>query len=102
LVEIRAIECQREGKVCLECTISDNGPGFLSEDFPRLFEPFFSRRPHGSGLGLAVSQGIVKDHDGWIEVVPREGGGTVFTVFLPVHTRARTRFETPIETVTEG
>jgi signal transduction histidine kinase len=69
--------------------VSDTGVGIPEEDRERIFEPFYSTKapsdtgPGGTGLGLAVSGGIVKDHDGWIEIASRAGGGTVFRVFLP-------------------
>lgn len=66
-----------------EITVADRGPGIPKKDLDRIFEPFFTRRRGGSGLGLAVSLGIVRDHGGTIEVLDREGGGTVFRVRLP-------------------
>lgn len=62
--------------------LSDTGPGIPAEDREKIFEPFYSTK-EGTGLGLAVSVGIVKDHDGWMEIDDRPGGGTVFRVFLP-------------------
>ena len=66
---------------CLE--VSDTGHGITDEERAKIFEPFYSTKEVGSGLGLAVSHGIVKDHDGWIEVAPREPRGTTFRVYLP-------------------
>ncbi|HEX4405347.1 MAG TPA: ATP-binding protein [Polyangia bacterium] len=70
--------------------ISDSGSGIPEAHRDKIFEPFFTTRDEGqgTGLGLAVSNGIVKDHDGWIEVEsPRapagEEGGAVFRVYLP-------------------
>jgi two-component system cell cycle sensor histidine kinase/response regulator CckA len=65
--------------------VADTGVGVSPEDRERIFEPFYSTKPDagGTGLGLAVSLGIVKDHDGWIDVEPRPEGGTVFRVYLP-------------------
>ena len=67
--------------------VSDTGSGMTDEVKARVFEPFFTTKNtgQGTGLGLAVSQGIVKDHDGWMEVGDRPQGGAVFRVFLPVH-----------------
>jgi signal transduction histidine kinase len=65
--------------------IADSGPGIAPADRDKIFEPFFTTKDEGqgTGLGLAVSHGIVKDHDGWIEVEGPPGGGSVFRVFLP-------------------
>ena len=66
-----------------EILVSDQGPGVSPEDRTRIFEPFFSKRPGGSGLGLAVCQGILRAHGGRIVVEDREGGGTTFRVMVP-------------------
>jgi signal transduction histidine kinase len=65
--------------------ISDSGPGIPEAHRDKIFEPFFTTRDEGqgTGLGLAVSNGIVKDHDGWIEVDQAPGGGATFRVHLP-------------------
>ena len=69
--------------------ITDSGAGISEGDRQNIFEPFFTTKDEGqgTGLGLAVSHGIVKDHDGWIDVESPPAGelkGTVFAVFLPV------------------
>jgi two-component system, NtrC family, sensor kinase len=66
-----------------EIVVADRGPGVKPEDQPRIFEPFFSKRGDGSGLGLAVCQGIVRAHGGTIAVETRPGGGASFRVCLP-------------------
>jgi len=65
-------------------TVQDNGCGIEDKDKERLFTPFFSTKPHGTGLGLAVSYGIVRDHGGDIRFESRAGEGTTFTVLLPL------------------
>ncbi len=67
----------------LEVTLTDNGTGISPQDLPHIFEPFFSTKSTGTGLGLAVVQGIVKEHGGRIEVVSQPGQGTCVTLRLP-------------------
>lgn len=68
---------------CSVC-IADHGPGISADDRKKLFTPFFSTKPTGTGLGLAVSYGIVKDHGGEIRVQSDVGQGARFTVELPL------------------
>jgi signal transduction histidine kinase len=65
--------------------VEDNGCGIRPEHLPHLFEPFFTTKPvgQGTGLGLSVSYGIVRDHGGSIEVNSAPGRGSVFRVRLP-------------------
>lgn len=72
---------ERPGQVTVK--VRDSGAGIAAEDLPHLFEPFFSRRPGGTGLGLAVSHGIVLAHGGSIEIHSTPGKGTLVTVSLP-------------------
>lgn len=64
-------------------SISDDGPGILSEDKPRLFEPYFSTKKSGTGLGLAIVSSIVTDHGGFVRVRDNVPHGAVFVVELP-------------------
>lgn len=64
--------------------ISDTGRGISEADLARIFEPFFSTRSKGTGLGLWVTQDIVRHHGGRIEATSEEGAGTTFNVILPV------------------
>ncbi|GFE60471.1 cache domain-containing protein [Geobacter sp. AOG2] len=64
--------------------VQDKGCGIQDEDKERLFSPFFSTKAQGTGLGLAVSYSIVRDHGGEIRVESRVGEGTTFTVVLPL------------------
>lgn len=68
----------------INVTISDQGSGIAKENLDKLFTPFFSTKPGGTGLGLAVSYGIVSDHGGEIKVESKEEGGSLFTVQLPM------------------
>jgi two-component system, NtrC family, sensor kinase len=62
--------------------ISDTGHGISEDDLARIFEPFFSKRKKGTGLGLWVTQDIVRQHGGRIEVTSAKGQGTTFNVIL--------------------
>jgi len=64
--------------------ISDTGCGIPPEDIAKVFEPFFSTKNKGTGLGLAVSYGIVQKHQGDIQVSSQPGQGTRFTVEIPI------------------
>lgn len=68
-------------------TVSDNGTGIPPEDLERIFEPFYTKKVmghSGTGLGMAIVWGTVKDHKGYIDVESIEGEGTVFTLYFPV------------------
>ncbi len=68
-------------------TISDTGTGISSRDVDKIFEPFYTKKAmgrSGSGLGMAVVWGTVKDHKGYIDVISHHRRGTVFTLYFPV------------------
>jgi two-component system NtrC family sensor kinase len=65
-------------------SFTDTGEGIPRANLERIFDPFFSTRPSGTGLGLSVSLGIVQAHKGRITVETEEGRGSTFTVWLPV------------------
>jgi signal transduction histidine kinase/HAMP domain-containing protein len=75
-----------EDKNSLEISFADTGEGISKENLSKIFEPFFTTKKvgHGTGLGLSVSYGIVKEHGGNIEVESTVGQGTTFTVILPL------------------
>ena len=74
----------------LKVVVEDSGKGIPRDNLGKLFEPFFTTREKGVGLGLAVSYGIVQQHQGRIDVRSREGEGTTFTVVLPRAAEVRT------------
>jgi signal transduction histidine kinase len=64
-------------------TFADNGNGIQPEDVAKIFQPYFTTKDVGIGLGLAITERIVKEHGGEIRVASRPGAGTTFTVLLP-------------------
>ena len=67
----------------LEVWIADTGEGIGGDELGHVFEPFYSTKPEGTGLGLALAHRIVQEHGGDIDVKSSPGQGTTFTVFLP-------------------
>ncbi|MEW6428420.1 MAG: ATP-binding protein [Thermodesulfobacteriota bacterium] len=67
----------------IEVTVTDRGSGIPPERLPRIFDPYFTTKEDGSGLGLAVVHSIIRKHDGHIEVRSTVGAGTTFRFFVP-------------------
>jgi len=65
-------------------SIQDSGVGIPDEDMNKLFDPFFSTKEGGIGLGLSIAHRIIDQHRGKIEVESDPGKGTLFTIWLPV------------------
>ena len=74
-------DCLNDGRVCVEVT--DNGGGISDADRKRLFDPFFTGKSGGMGLGLTATQNIINSHKGSIEVDSALGKGTTFRLYLP-------------------
>ena len=70
----------------VELTVQDSGVGIPPEDLDKLFDPFFSTKEGGIGLGLSIAHRIIDQHHGKIEVESNPGKGTLFTISLPVFT----------------
>ncbi len=64
-------------------TVADEGVGILPEDIPKISQPYFTTKEAGIGLGLAITERIVKEHGGELSVESAVGKGTVFTIALP-------------------
>ncbi|HEU18912.1 MAG TPA: PAS domain S-box protein [Deltaproteobacteria bacterium] len=80
-------------------TILDHGIGISSNDLDRIFEPFYTKKVmgrSGTGLGMAVVWGTVKDHNGYINVTSIEDSGTVFTLYFPVTEERLSRIRTDL------
>ncbi len=76
------VRTHKDGAVAL-ITISDNGPGFREEDVPRLFEPFFTSKDKGIGMGLAISRSLLESNGGQLWIAPEEGPGATFHLTIP-------------------
>ncbi len=78
----RDLKSGRRGKF-VKLSIRDTGPGIPKKIIDRIFDPYFSTKESGSGLGLTLSLSIIQNHNGFINVSSREGSGTLFELFLP-------------------
>ena len=79
-VTLSAVE--RDGRVAIE--VADNGPGIPPENLPKIFEPLFTTKARGIGLGLAVSRSLAANNDGELTVSSPPGDGATFTLTLPL------------------
>jgi len=76
----------RSGKIGdndIAVTVEDTGTGIDPTDLERVFEPFFSTKPEGMGMGLSICRSIIEAHGGRITASAARGGGSVFQVSLP-------------------
>ncbi|MFQ5830707.1 MAG: nitrogen regulation protein NR(II) [Candidatus Methylomirabilia bacterium] len=67
----------------IRLVVADTGPGISSEELPKIFEPFYTTKAHGTGLGLSVSYGIIRDHQGAVDIQSEPGKGTTFVLSFP-------------------
>lgn len=83
---IRSAAHKHNGRAVLQIEVQDSGPGIPPDDLDRVFEPFYSSKAEGegTGLGLAVSYGIIERHGGELRARLPEEGGTTFVVTLPL------------------
>jgi signal transduction histidine kinase len=77
------VKGRRLGAGGYEISVSDSGPGIAPEDRSKIFEPFFTKRAGGSGLGLSVCMSILRAHGGTILVDNNADGGATFRVRIP-------------------
>lgn len=68
----------------LRIDVADNGPGLTQEERSRVFEPYFTHKKGGTGLGLTIVRSIISDHKGYVRAMPRPGGGTLISMELPM------------------
>jgi PAS domain S-box-containing protein len=88
-VTIAAEQVVDTGREWVECRVFDDGPGFQNGDLTRVFEPFFTRRDRGVGLGLSIVQRIVEEHSGRVSASNHSPHGAMVTVRLPVQAELR-------------
>jgi signal transduction histidine kinase len=87
---VLVVRLRRHGREAV-VEIADRGPGISGDVREHLFEPFVTTKRNGTGLGLAICRRVVEAHGGSVEAGPRDGGGTVFRLHLPMETHALTR-----------
>jgi signal transduction histidine kinase len=85
-VSVKTFADEAAGTVRIE--IEDDGCGIAEADLKKIFDPFFSTRPNGTGLGLSISYGIIRNHEGDIQVTSEPGKGTRFAIAFPIQTTA--------------
>jgi len=73
-----------ENQEYMEVCVEDTGIGMGKEVLEQIFNPFFTTKETGTGLGLMVTQGIIQSHGGWIEVKSEKGKGSLFKVYFPL------------------
>jgi signal transduction histidine kinase len=78
------VRTARAADGAVEVTVADTGAGIPAEQLGRIFDPFFSTKAGGTGLGLAFTLQVVEEHGGTIRCQSEEGRGTTFAVRLPV------------------
>ncbi len=86
----------KAGPPQLELRIADTGPGIPPEVLKKIFNPFFTTREKGTGLGLPIVQSIIDTHDGEIDVISREGEGTTIVIRLPLFQFAQETDDEPL------
>jgi len=77
-------------------SVTDTGGGIPQEQINRIFEPFYTTKKKGTGLGLMLVQRIVRAHGGRIDVESQVGRGTTFRIWLPLHERKPRLLEAPM------
>ncbi|MBU7038789.1 MAG: hypothetical protein HXS52_12730 [Theionarchaea archaeon] len=82
IVERSDIFPMKRGKY-VKISVQDRGMGIMKENLRKIFDPYFTTKKQGNGLGLAISHAIIKDHDGYIDVESEVGLGTTFHIYLP-------------------
>lgn len=86
----------------VEISIRDRGVGIPAGHLPKIFDPYFTTKKKGTGLGLTTSHAIIKKHGGHIAVESKPGSGTAFSIYLPASEKRMVREEEPKEGLISG
>lgn len=78
------ISSRRESQTNILIIVEDSGPGLNPEIAEKIFSPFFTTKPQGTGMGLSISRSIVESHGGRLWSVPRPSGGGIFQFTIPI------------------
>lgn len=84
ITEFHLVDAGSMGGKMVSIEIKDDGCGIKPEDIEKIFTPFFTTKPKGSGLGMAISLKIVKEHGGFLKIDSTPGAGTSVSVYLPI------------------
>jgi two-component system sensor kinase FixL len=82
--EKRVMISARRSGTMVEIAVADTGPGLAPDVAAKLFQPFVTTKANGMGVGLSICRSLVEANGGRIACAPREAGGTVFTLTMPV------------------
>jgi len=91
----------KKGKY-IKISIADQGQGIPQDNLVNIFDPYFSTKETGSGLGLSIVHSVVKNHEGHIEVKSNPGEGTVFHIYIPASLKRARKDETGLEQIYKG
>jgi PAS domain S-box-containing protein len=83
VVEVRAAAVELDGQPAVRIAVRDNGPGIGPELRPKVFDPFYTTKAKGTGLGMAITRRIIEAHGGQVEIGECDGPGAVFLITLP-------------------
>jgi two-component system sensor histidine kinase TtrS len=87
---VLTVRTARTDDTTLTTTVADTGCGLPPDAATRLFQPFYTTKPTGMGMGLAISRTILAAHGGWLEARPGPERGAVFTFALPIDAKGTT------------
>src|SRR5262249_40790501 len=85
-IMVRCQDTSRESRRAVYVSVQDNGPGLNPEQQQRIFDPFYTTKTKGTGLGMAIAKRIVEVHGGRLTVGPADGGGAELLITLPRQT----------------